>query len=81
MAHIYNSFIQSGTIKKHFTHLHSLISYEHVKLNTVVISHYPPYFNAGIICPDPSKWNTSGANIMLVDREGKTHICFIWPIR
>lgn len=55
MAHIYNSFIQSGTIKKHFTHLHSLISYEHVKLNTVVISHYPPYFNAGIICPDPSK--------------------------
>jgi hypothetical protein len=49
MAHIYNSFIQSGTIKKYFTHLHSLISYGHVKLNTVVISHYPPYCHAGII--------------------------------
>jgi hypothetical protein len=72
MAHISNSFIQSGTIKKYFTHLHSLISYEHVELNTVVISHYHSCFNVVILCPDPSNLNTSTANIMLVDRQGKT---------
>ena len=82
MAHIYNPFIQSGTIKKYFTHLRSLIRYGHVKLNTVVISHHPPYCHAGIIFQITAIGILVQLTLcLLTDRQGKIHLCFVWLIR